>query len=43
MEQTMCGRVSRGVGTIRAKASIATPNLVYIMCRPVQINRYYAE
>ena len=40
MEQTMGGLVFRGVGMIRAKANIALTNLVYNMCRLVQIKKY---
>ena len=40
MEQTMGGLIFRGVGMIRAKANIALTNLVYNMCRLVQINKY---
>ena len=40
MEQTMGGLVFRGVGMVRAKANIALTNLVYNMCRLVQINKY---
>lgn len=43
MEQTMGGLVFRGVGIIRAKANIALTNLVYNMCRLVQIRKYHAE
>ena len=39
----MCGLVFRGVGMVRAKACIAMTNLVYNMCRLVQIKRYHAE
>ena len=41
MEQTMGGLVFRGVGMIRAKANIALTNLVYNMCRLVQIKKYH--
>ena len=40
MEQTMGGLIFRGVGMIRAKANIALTNLVYNMCRLVQIKKY---
>ena len=40
MEQTMGGLVFRGVGMIRAKTNIAMTNLVYNMCRLVQIKKY---
>ena len=40
MEQTMGGLVFRRVGMIRAKANIAMTNLVYNMCRLVQIKKY---
>ena len=40
MEQTMEGLVFRGVGMVRAKANIALTNLVYNMCRLVQIKKY---
>ena len=40
MEQTMGGLIFRGVGMIRAKANIAMTNLVYNMCRLVQIKKY---
>ncbi len=40
MEQTMGGLVLRGVGMVRAKANIALTNLVYNMCRLVQIKKY---
>ena len=40
MEQTMGGLVFRGVGMVRAKANIALTNLVYNMCRLVQIKKY---
>ncbi len=40
MEQTMGGLIFRGVGLIRAKANIALTNLVYNMCRLVQIKKY---
>lgn len=43
MEQTMCGLVFLGVGIVRAKANIALTNLVYNMCRLVQIKKYHAE
>ena len=39
-EQTMRGLVFRGGGLVRAKANIALTNLVYNMCRLVQIKRY---
>ena len=39
MEQTMGGLIIRGVGLIRAKANIALTNLVYNMCRLVQIKK----
>ena len=41
MEQTMGGLVFRGVGMIRAKANIALTNLVYNMCRLMQIKKYH--
>ena len=41
MEQTMGGLFLRGVGMIRAKANIALTNLVYNMCRLVQIKKYH--
>lgn len=34
------GLIFRGVGMIRAKANIALTNLVYNMCRLVQIRKY---
>ena len=40
MEQTMGGLIFRGVGMMRAKANIALTNLVYNMCRLVQIKKY---
>ena len=40
MEQTMGGLVFRGVGMVRPKANIALTNLVYNMCRLVQIKKY---
>ena len=40
MEQTMGGLVFRGVGMVRAKANIALTNLVYNICRLVQIKKY---
>ena len=40
MEQTMGGLFFRGVGMMRAKANIALTNLVYNMCRLVQIEKY---
>lgn len=40
MKQTMGGLVFRGVVMIRAKANIAMTNLVYNMCRLVQIKKY---
>lgn len=43
MEQTMGGLVFRGVGMVRTKANIALTNLVYNMCRLVQIKKYHAE
>lgn len=43
MEQTMGGLVFRGVGMVRAKANIALTNLVYNICRLVQIKKYHAE
>ena len=43
MEQTMGGLIFRGVGMVRAKANIALTNLVYNMCRLVQISKYHAE
>ena len=39
MEQTMGGLIIRGGGLIRAKANIALTNLVYNMCRLVQIKK----
>ena len=39
-KQTMRGLVFRGVGMVRAKANIVLTNLVYNMCRLVQIKRY---
>ncbi len=43
MEQTMGGLVFRGVGIVRAKANIAPTNLMYNMCRLVQIQRYHHD
>ena len=43
MEQTMGGRLFRGVGMIRAKANIAWTNLVYNMSRLVQTKKFYAS
>lgn len=43
MEQTMGGLIFRGVGMIRAKANIALTNLVYNMCRLVQIVKYQSN
>ena len=43
MEQTMGGLIFRGVGIVRAKANIALTNLVYNMCRLVQIKKYHPE
>ena len=43
MEQTMGGLIFRGVGMVRAKACIALTNLVYNMCRLVQIRKYHPE
>lgn len=43
MEQSMKGLIFRGVGMIRAKANIAMTNLVYNMCRLVQIKRYHTD
>ena len=43
MEQTMGGLVFRGVGIVRAKANIALTNLVYNMCRLVQIQKYHPD
>lgn len=43
MEQTMGGLIFRGVGMARAKACIALTNLVYNMCRLVQIKKYHQE
>ena len=43
MEQTMGGLIFRGVGLVRAAASVALTNLVYNMCRYTQIVRYHAE
>ena len=43
MEQTMGGLIFRGVGLIRAKANIALTNLVYNMCRLVQIKKYQPD
>ena len=43
MEQTMGGLIFCGVGMVRAKANIALTNLVYNMCRLVQIKKYHAE
>lgn len=40
MEQTMGGLIFRGVGMIRAKANVALTNLVYNMCRLMQIKKY---
>ena len=40
MEQTMGGLVFCGVGMVRAIANIALTNLVYNMCRLVQIKKY---
>ncbi len=41
MEQTMGGLIFRGVEMIRAKANIALTNLVYNMCRLMQIKKYH--
>ena len=41
MEQTMGGLVFRGVGIVRAKANIALTNLVYNICRLIQIQKYH--
>lgn len=43
MEQTMGGLIFRGVGMVRAKANVALTNLVYNMCRLVQIKKHHAE
>lgn len=43
MEQTAGGLVFRGVGMVRAKANIALTNLVYNICRLVQIKKYHTE
>lgn len=43
MEQTMGGLIFRGVGLIRAKANIALTNLVYNICRLVQIKKYQPD
>ena len=43
MEQSMHGLVFRGVGIVRAKANIAMTNLVYNMCRLLQIKTYHPE
>lgn len=40
MEQTMGGLVFHGVGMVRVNANIALTNLVYNMCRIVQIKKY---
>ena len=37
----MGGLVFCGVGIMGAKANIALTNLVYNMCRPVQIQKYH--
>ena len=39
MEQTMGGLIFKGVGRIKAKANTALTNLVYDMCRLVQIKK----
>ena len=39
-KMTIGGIVFRGVGMVRAKANIALTNLVYNMCRLVQIKKY---
>ena len=39
-EMTIGGIGFRGVGMVRAKANIAPTNLVYNMCRLVQIKKY---
>ena len=43
MEQTMGELVFRGVGMVRAAATVALTNLVYNMCRFTQIVRYHAD
>ena len=43
MEQSMKGLFFRGVGILRAKFYIGFTNLVYNMCRLVQIKKYHPE
>ena len=43
MEQSMKGLFFRGVGMVRATFYIGFTNLVYNMCRLVQIKRYHSD
>ncbi|MBQ8223592.1 MAG: transposase [Bacteroidales bacterium] len=43
MEQSMKGLFFRGVGILRATFYIGFTNLIYNMCRLVQIKKYYLE
>ncbi len=43
MEQSMKGLFFRGVGMVRATFYIGFTNLVYNMCRLVQIKRYHPD
>ena len=43
MEQSMKGLFFRGVGMVRAAFYIGFTNLVYNMCRLVQIKRYHPD
>ena len=43
MERSMKGLFFRGVGMVRATFYIGFTNLVYNMCRLVQIKRYHPD
>ena len=43
MEQSMKGLFFRGIGIARAKFYVGFTNLVYNMCRLVQIKKYHPE
>lgn len=42
-EGTMKGLVVRSIGLLRAKANVAWTNLVYNICRYIQILHYYSS
>ena len=43
MERAMYGLIFRGIGLVRARANVALTNLVYNVCRMVQIVKYHPE